>query len=288
MNTALVLHLTAKNPAATAARTLLKTTLQTAPALSAITTILALAMVPTLLAMAFDARSFQGINVWIKPLKFEISLAIYTATLACFARWISDAARAARWFRVYVGVAIGAIALEMIWIGGAAAFGVASHFNRDSLFMITAYSIAGLGAVVLTSLSLVFGLLIARNRDTGLSPALHAAIWTGLVMTFILTLATAGYMSSQASHFVGGNLSDAEGWRLMGWATDGGDLRVAHFFATHSMHALPLAGLLAPIHLSKRGAMAFAAGAAILYALFIAYTLAEAISGRPFLFWLAN
>ena len=28
-------------------------------------------MAPTLIAMAIDARTFNGINVWIKPFKFE-------------------------------------------------------------------------------------------------------------------------------------------------------------------------------------------------------------------------
>ena len=39
-------------------------------------------MPPTLLAMALDARTLDGVNVWIKPLKFEIALELYLGTLA--------------------------------------------------------------------------------------------------------------------------------------------------------------------------------------------------------------
>ena len=35
---------------------------------------------PTLVAMTLDGRTLAGVNVWLKPLRFEVALTIYLAT----------------------------------------------------------------------------------------------------------------------------------------------------------------------------------------------------------------
>ena len=57
-----------------------------------------LALVPvTLAALVADGRELHEIDIWIKPLKFELALVIYLFTLAAFARWLPVGhARAAR------------------------------------------------------------------------------------------------------------------------------------------------------------------------------------------------
>ncbi len=42
-------------------------------------------------AMRVDDRLFNGINVWDKPLKFEIAIAVYLLTLAFYARFLPAA-----------------------------------------------------------------------------------------------------------------------------------------------------------------------------------------------------
>src|SRR5262245_47883100 len=108
-------------------------------------------MLPTLFALASDQRTLLDVNVWVKPLKFEIALVIYLGTLAWFAGWLPQKVRAARWFRLYSIAVIVAIAAEMIWIVGAASSGIASHFNTSSTFMIETYAVMGVLAVFLTS-----------------------------------------------------------------------------------------------------------------------------------------
>ena len=66
-------------------------------------------------------------------------------------------------------------------------------------------------AVVLTSITLVYGVLIARSDRAPRDPALRAGVVVGLVMTFVLTMVFAGYLGSNGSHFVGGGNSDAGG-----------------------------------------------------------------------------
>lgn len=253
------------------------------PRFAAMALLLGLLAVPTLAASLLDDRSFLGTAIWIKPLKFEIALALYLGTLALYARWLPRGMTGRRWYRIYSAVVVAAVAAEILWIGGAAAFGTGSHFNVATPRMAMLYSAMGVAAVTLTSAALVYGIAIWRNAEAGLAPALRLGLGLGLVLTFALTLIAAGALSLSAGHLVGGSGGDAGGLAPMGWARGGGDLRVAHFFATHAMHAVPLAALGATRLLPARAASLATLGFVAAYAGLTAFTFAQALDGRPFL-----
>lgn len=253
------------------------------PALATGTLAMLFLMAPTLLAMAADPRTFLGQSVWLKPLKFEISIALFMGTLAWFAVWVPAAVKARRWFRLVTWGAVAAALVEMIWIGGAAAFGTASHFNTASPIMSAIYPAMGAIATFLLSVSLIVAVLINRNPETGLSPALKLSLVLGLGLTFFLTLGVAGYMAQQTGHLVGGSGTDAGGLFFFAWSRDGGDLRVAHFFATHAMHFIPLLGLAASRLLPEAAARNAVIAGSLLFVGFTLYTLVEAALGHPFL-----
>jgi len=250
-----------------------------APILTGIALLNALGCLPILSAAAFDTRLFQGDNIWLKPFKFHLALAIYTITLAYFARFMSEATRASRLWRNYLTVAAAAIVAEVVWIGGAAALGTASHFNTSSPLWSGLYALMGVSAVTLTSVSLVMGVSIWRNQSSGLDPALHLSITLGLILTFALTVIVAGTMSSGTGHFVGSPLTDAR-LPLFGWSREVGDLRAPHFLATHALHAVPLAGLivtrLAPAQPIRLVWLAASGYAALVLAMFV-----QALLGLP-------
>jgi hypothetical protein len=252
-----------------------------APMLTSLGLLLTLSLAPTLAAMLLDDRLFQGDSIWLKPVKFQIGLAIYALTLAVYARWLPPGLRAARWFRAYIAIVMVSILAELAWIGGAAALGTASHFNVSTPVWSALYSLMGAFAVTLTSASLVFGIAIWRNRDTGLPGALHLSVALGLVLTFGLTVVVAGALASGTGHLVGVPAPGDSGVPILGWSRSAGDLRVAHFLATHALHALPLVGLgaaLAPAdHTARRVVLA---GAAAYTALVLA-TFAQALAGLP-------
>lgn len=250
------------------------------PAMTAAGVVLAAAMLPTLAALAFDARTLDGVAIWLKPLKFEIALVIYLLTLSAYARWLPAGTMARRWYRVYAASVVFAIAYEMAVIAGAAALGTASHFNPTPVGQAL-YAGMGVLAVHLTGASLVYAVLIARSGLAPRDPALRAGLVLGLGLTFVLTVAVAGYMGQHGSHFIG--TAGAEGLALMGWARDAGDLRVPHFFATHAMHAVPLAGFLAGRLLAPRPALAVTWGAAAGWTVLCIGTFGQALAGRPFL-----
>jgi hypothetical protein len=205
--------------------------------LFAITLLTALAALPPLLALGLDPRQFQGEAIWLKPVKFHLALTVYTGTLALFAMLLPEGTFTSRRWRIYIAVVAFCILAELLWIGAAAALGTASHFNQTGLW-VPLYSLMGVAAVTLTSLSLAMGLVFWRHR----ADPLMLSIALGLILTFLLTVPIAGTMSSQPGHLVGTPLTGAR-FPLMGWSLEVGDLRLPHFLATHAIHAVPLAGL---------------------------------------------
>lgn len=253
------------------------------PLLAGTTLMLAVLLAPLLVAHSLDARLLQGVNVWVKPIKFAVALVVYLGTLAWFAGWLPAGTTEKRWYRLFVRVVVASVVAEMVWIVGAAAAGTASHFNSSVPLLMLIYPVMGVLAIILTSASVVYGVVIWRDASSRLNPAFRLSVAIGLVMTFVTTVIAASVLASGTSHFVGGAGTDAGGMALMGWSRTGGDLRVAHFFATHALHALPLIGLL----LSPWGQSGWARSVVILgavgYVLLIGYALATALMGQPFL-----
>jgi len=252
------------------------------PQLTAAALIALVGAAVTLALMPFDARTVNGIDVWIKPTKFFVSLAVYYGTLAWAFGYLpreSQRTRAGR-FVIVAPLVVGLY--EMSWLVFAAAQGVPSHFNDSSLFWLAAYRLAGAGAVVLLAAILVQGIMIARQRALPIAPAMRYGLVAGALVAFGATLITAGYLGASGGHWVGGAPTDADGLPIFGWSRTGGDLRVAHFFALHAQQALPALGALA-VALGRPNARASIVVAAVAYVGFVAFTFVQALRGMPFL-----
>ncbi|WP_395664236.1 hypothetical protein [Aestuariivirga sp.] len=83
--------------------------------------------------------------------------------------------------------------------------------------MIGLYSVIGISAVMLTSASLVLGILIRQNASTDLPPALQFSIAQDFVLTFVLAVQVAGAMSSMPRHGLG-TAPGVETLPLLGWS----------------------------------------------------------------------
>jgi hypothetical protein len=250
------------------------------PILTRIALAMGLSLLLTIPAFLLDGRMFQGENVWVKPIKFQVALAVYFGTLAVYASWLPQGMLQSPRLRLFL-VAVGFATLaEMIWIGGAAMFATASHFNTNPL-LYGVYLLMGAFAVLLTSASLVLGLAFWRDRASALPEAVRLSLSLGLLLTFILTLIVAGALSARSGHFVGTPTQGAA-LPLLGWSREVGDLRVAHFFATHALHVVPLFGVaaLALRQDSHRRALVWAGAGA--FAAFTIFTFVQALSGRSF------
>src|SRR5689334_21019887 len=79
-----------------------------------------------LLIAPFDTRTILGLNPWVKPSKFLISITAYVWTLAWFTRYVNARRRTVgliSWGTAFVFVG------EMVCIITQSARGVTSHFN---------------------------------------------------------------------------------------------------------------------------------------------------------------
>lgn len=235
---------------------------------------------PVLIALVIDTREFQDQNVWIKPLKFQLSLALHLLTLAWFAQLLPQTFTAQRGYRMYSYVVIFSILAEVVWIDGAAMFATASHFNFDSPAMIFIYSIMGVFAVILTSPALVYGVVILRKPQ--LTP-FEISSGIALCLTFVLTVIVAGKLSSSGGHFVGTPSAANLTVPVIGWSREVGDLRVAHFFATHTMHFLPALAVVLSLALGNTRLKQANYGAALIYLAFVAVVFVQALNGLPLL-----
>lgn len=237
------------------------------------------ALIITAPAFAIDARTLWDVSVWSKPMKFELSMMVHFATLAILAQQLPRASRAGVVLTGIVWASVAAALFEIAYITIQAARGRHSHFNFDTDFENAMYALMGLGAVLLILAALVLGLYLAFHRDGDRSGFRLGAV-IGLILSPILTLTVAGYMSMSGSHWVGDAVSDANGVPLFGWSLEVGDFRPAHFTALHAMQILPILGLA-----MDNVAPSAARMAVVLFAIFVAGTTVllfwRALLGQP-------
>ena len=244
--------------------------------------LLMLALVtPTFLAMAMDEREISGITPWLKPLHFELAISAHFAALSLLTGLMLPAAKDGRLMKWSMQAAAFAALFEIGYILLQAARGQSSHFNQSSPLAAALYALMGVGAVALVAVSFIAGWQIWRHGQPKAAPGLRLGAILGLMLGSAATLIVAGALSSGASHWIGGVASDASGLPVLGWATKGGDLRVPHFFATHAIQALPLAGWLGDSFMRRRARTLVWCAAAAWIAL-VSFTFAQALGGRAF------
>lgn len=241
-------------------------------------------MIPSALAQSIDPRLINEASVWDKPLKFEASLIVHLVTMALVLRALPSERRDGRISRgIALTTAFFALT-EVLYLIIQSARGRASHFNTETPVESIMYSIMGVGAVSLVIGSFVWGVMVWRHASDTTGPGTRLGVGLGLTLGSVMTLVIAGLMSSGAidgpGHWVGGIRSDANGLPLVGWSATGGDLRVPHFFATHTMQAVPLLGLIAD-RLAPGQARAIVIGGAALSVLVVAGLFLQALAGQP-------
>lgn len=199
-------------------------------------------------AMIFDQRVLDSAPIWLKPQKFNLSLALHAFTLAVLAQLVPRDIRNGAVLVIFSYLTAGGLLLEYVWITIQAGRGRRSHFNFETEFESLMYAVMGLGAVLLVLVALVLAIQIWRKGDRSRQGVWLGSI-VGLSLGFITTMIFATYMSS-TSRYVGAAL---EGGGtivpIVGWSLEYGDLRPAHFVSLHLMQTVPFAGWLA----DKRG-----------------------------------
>lgn len=239
-------------------------------------------LIVTAPAAYVDDRTLYGINLWIKPLKFDLAIMVHAVTVAMIAQLLTREKRGAISLRVLAFLFVVAAAFENVYITIQAMRGRASHFNYETVPEQALYAAMGVGAILLILLPFVIGVHLAFQRGRALSGLRLGAI-LGCVLGPPLTLAYAGYMSMSGGHFVGApaGYSDAGGAFFFGWSRDVGDLRPSHFVALHMIQSVPIAGYIGD-RLSHGAGRIAAIATAIFMAALSTFLFVQALGGAPF------
>jgi hypothetical protein len=229
-----------------------------------------------LLIAPSDGRTVMGINPWIKPMKFAISIAIYLFTMA----WIlGELPMLEKVKRRINGVLAGTLVIEIVLITMQAARGVTSHFNQATAFDMAVF--ATMGTVIVINIMAAAYVAVKFWKSDAQIPAPYLwGIRLGLAI-FVLASLEGFAMVGNGAHSVGVPDGGA-GLPIVNWSTRGGDLRVAHFFGIHALQVLPFIGAL--FSSLRRGVRLVQATGAI-YGLIALLLFLAALSGRPLISW---
>ncbi|MBX9760400.1 MAG: hypothetical protein K2Y29_16595 [Beijerinckiaceae bacterium] len=234
----------------------------------------------TLILLPLDTRTIDGhASVWIKPLKFELSLVLHAATLALVVGLLSPPRRQSSAMLIVALVFLAACAVEMGYIIIQGARAAQSHFNIGTPFHSAMYSVMAFCAVLIIGAAGVIGRAAWTDAGFAASPALKAAIVLALVGGTILTLITAFAIGGRMSPYVRSVPAHDARMALTGWSQSSGDLRVSHFLATHSLQSLPIFALVVERILPGRVALAAVLVFAILWTLFTLSEFRGALDG---------
>ncbi|NNH69210.1 hypothetical protein HLB23_04885 [Nocardia uniformis] len=254
------------------------------------------------LAMIVDDRMLLNESIWLKPFKFGLSFALYTATLAWLLSFPHRGRRVTWWlgttFAVTGIVDVGFIVVQ-------AARGTFSHFNTqtDAVNSI-GQQVFMSGVIGLFLANLVLAVLLSWQRIT--DPPTSRAIRAGLgiaALGMAMAYLVGGTGRQQVTDAYGRPVELAAGHTVMTdqppvrdgvgampvtqWSTAGGDLRIPHFLGMHGIQVLLLAAVLlarfAPRIPWLRGERARADAIAVLalgYTALMAVLLWQALRGQ--------
>ncbi len=247
--------------------------------------------------LVVDDRVLVGAPIWAKPFKFFVSFAAYGLTLAWMLAQTTWGRRTGWWAG---NVVVLTSLVEMVIITGQVIRGKRSHFNAETAFDETLYTVMGLTVAVLWAATLVIAVLLLRAPLADRATAW--AIRGGVLIA--LAGAAVGFLMAQptAEQRAAGNLDTADvigahsvgvpdggpAMPLTGWSTTGGDLRIPHFVGMHALQLVPLF-LIALVVLAPRSARLRDAGVrlrlvrvvALGYAGLVALTFWQALRGQP-------
>ncbi|BAO56336.1 hypothetical protein [Nonlabens marinus] len=258
-------------------RKAVRTVRQESPILFTIALIHLLGALFCWMAFFIDDRTLYGINVWIKPLKFCISGAIYIFTVGFLITLYPFSRRKKN---IINNIISWSLLLEVGIIVYQASRGVPSHYNQSTLFDGLLFAAMGLliGINVLIMILFVVETVRLKLKTT---KAIQFAIFMGWVI--IVTGSWIGsQMVSQMSHTVG--IADGgAGLPFVNWSTIAGDLRIAHFFGLHGLQIIPLFAFFLSLQwkASVRKHIIAVTIFAFLYAAWIGYMYYQASQGMP-------
>jgi hypothetical protein len=184
-----------------------------------------------------DHRLIREVGVWVKPMKFMLSTALFALTTV----WVLKVAHSdLDQMPVYpwiVALLVLTSLFEVVYISYQASQGSASHYNVSDPFHAFMFGVMAVAAVGLT-FSQAWLAWEIWNEQKGADLRVETlGVIIGLTMTFVLSTIS-GFM-------LGGNQPPSgQGIPIVGWHLYK-DIRPAHFLGVHAQQLIPLWGLIA-------------------------------------------
>ncbi|GAB4000123.1 hypothetical protein GCM10028807_52150 [Spirosoma daeguense] len=222
--------------------------------------------------LAFTTHTqILGINAFIKPAKFFISIAIFSWTMG----WFTGLLPQRKKVRIYSWVVIITMLIELIIITAQAALGKLSHFNISSSLDARLFNVMGVAITILTIWTGYIGYLFFRQKPETINATYLWGIRLGIIL-FVIFAFEGFAMAAQLRHTIDAP-DGGPGLPVLNWSTRNGDLRVAHFFGMHALQLIPLFGYYVARRVSQIVLLT------AFYLLFVTFLLIQALSGTPLL-----
>lgn len=187
-----------------------------------------------LLMFSIDPTEIKGINAWIKPMKFGLSITIYVWTFA----WLLGYSVNQRAKRIISMGVIVSMAVEITLIYIQAFRGTTSHFNVTSPLDGIIFAIMGV-FILINTLTNAYAAWIFFREELPLNrPMLWA--WRAGLLLLLFGSVSGQWMVIQLAHTVGA-ADGGPGLPFVNWSTVAGDIRSAHFFTLHGLQVIPIA-----------------------------------------------
>jgi len=210
-----------------------------------------------------------GINAFIKPAKFFLSIWIFCWTMGWYLEYLDNKRRV----RNYTWMVVIVMIIEQFIITWQAANGRLSHFNTTTPFYQSLFYIMGAAITTLVIWTILVGYWFCKQKQFRAPMPYIWGIRLG-IFVFAIFAFEGGYIASHLSHTVGGPMG-GPGLPVVNWSTEFGDLRVAHFIGIHSLQLIPLFGYY--IAKTNRAVQIFT----VIYFLATAFLLVQALEELP-------
>jgi len=204
------------------------------PLLTVFSALMLVLALPTFILLVLDGRLLRDVPIWLKPLKFMLSSAMFAATTAWFIGLLPASIRTSSMVRGLAWTVVITSVFEVGYISLQAALGQGSHHNVSDPMHASLFGLMAIAAVCLTSTQAVLAWLIARHSPLRETLFVRSVV-IGLVLTFVLATAS-GFMLGAQQPPAGVGLP------IVGWHLGQADARPAHFLGLHAHQLIPMAG----------------------------------------------
>ena len=172
-----------------------------------------------IVALLADPRVITGVPAWIKPLKFAISIAIFSATFLWLLTFVQGHARLVKFAASITGLGL---LVETALIVMQVLRGTTSHFNVSTPFDAVVFSLMGgfISAVSVCTLLLAILLIRQRLPDPVFAWSLRLGVlisFVGMTVAFLMTMPTGAQLeAAQAGAQMTSRAPTASAWPMAG------------------------------------------------------------------------